>query len=291
MNPIKLLKNKLLWEYSCAASLALASPAVAAAQDFGAMEGPSATYADLTDLAEQSSLVIRAEIRRQTVVKPERAPGLAPGFARLYIEARTIALIAGNEAVGESLDYLVDVPLTAKGKPPKLKKMEVLLLAQPVPGRPGTVQLLSPESQMLYSPGLEQRLRPILSGLVASDAPPIVTGVSDALTVQGNLTGESETQIFLETESGAPVSMSILRRPRQVPVWGVSWGEIIDQAARPPRSETLAWYRLACALPPSLPQRSILSNDPEIRRLAQQDYQFVLQQLGPCERTLTKSGV
>ena len=42
-----------------------------------------ATYADIATLAERSDLVIRVEIRRQTIVEPERAPGLAPGFARL----------------------------------------------------------------------------------------------------------------------------------------------------------------------------------------------------------------
>ena len=44
------------------------------------------TYADLVDLAERSGLILRAEIRRQTAVEPERSPGLEPGFVRLYIE-------------------------------------------------------------------------------------------------------------------------------------------------------------------------------------------------------------
>ena len=93
-----------------------------------------ATYADLVDMAERSDLVIRAEIRRQIVVEPDRAPGLAPGFARLYIEARTQALISGNTTLGESLAYLVDVPLNERGKPDKLKDKVMLLFANPVPG-------------------------------------------------------------------------------------------------------------------------------------------------------------
>lgn len=248
----------------------------------------AATYADLASLAERSDMVIRAEIRRQITVEPERAPGLAPGFARLYIEARTLGLIAGNSAVGESLNYLVDVPLNARGKPDKLKNRVVLLFADAVPGRPGTIQLTGKNAQLDYSPELEARLRPILTALVAADKPPVVTGIRDALAVPGTLAGESETQIFLATQSRSPVSITVLRRPGQQPVWGVSWGEIIDSSARAPQRETLRWYRLACSLPRELPSSANLAREAEARRLAAADYAFVVQQLGPCERAITE---
>jgi len=264
-----------------------ALPHLAIAQEPDNSIANQATYADLVEMSELSTLVARVEIRRQTVVKPERAPGLAPGFARLYIEARTVALIAGQTNLGEAVVYLADVPLTAKGKAPKLKKRQMILFARTVAGRPGELQLIGPAGQMDYSPQLEARLRPILTELIAPDSPPIVTGVSDALSVPGTLAGESETQIFLETESGEPVSFTVLRRPRQPAVWGVSWGEIIDQAARPPQGETLAWYRLACALPRILPSRANLARDPRNRRLAEQDYSLIIAELGPCERQLT----
>lgn len=247
----------------------------------------AATYADLTDLADRSDMVIRAEIRRQAVVEPERAPGLAPGFARLYIEARTQALLAGSAAVGESLVYLVDVPLNEKGKPDKYRDREVLLFADFVPGRPGSIQLTAKKAQLDYSPQLEERLRPILSALAAREAPPVVTGIGDALAVQGTLAGESETQIFLKTQDRSPVSITVLRRPGQPPVWGVSWGEIIDSSARPPQRDTLRWYRLACALPRELPSSANLARDADARRLADADYVFVMQQLGPCDRAIT----
>ena len=233
-------------------------------------------------------MVIRVQIRRQTALKPERAPGLAPGFARLYIEADTIALIAGRSAVGGAVAYLVDVPLDAKGKVPKLKKREMLLFADAVPGRAGEVRLVAPGAQLDYSPALEARLRPVLTELYGGNVPPQITGISDALAVPGTLAGESETQIFLATATRDPVSLTILRRPGQRPQWGVSWGEIIDSAARPPAPETLRWYRLACSLPPSLPSSANLAREPEARRLAAADYAFVLQQLGPCERRITK---
>jgi hypothetical protein len=253
------------------------------------LQAPAAgpTYADLVTLSDAADMVIRVQIRRQTALKPDRAPGLAAGFARLLIEAQTTALIAGRSTVGSSFTYLVDVPLDPKGKVPKLKKREFLLFADTVPGRPGELRLVAPTAQLAFTPDLEMRLRPILTELYAAEVPPRITGISDALAVAGTLTGESETQIFLATESGAPVSLTVLRRPGQRPQWGVSWGEIIDSAARPPAAETLRWYRLACSLPAQLPSSANLARDPAERRLAAGDYAFVREALGPCERRIT----
>lgn len=247
-----------------------------------------ATYVDLVDLSERSDMVIKAQIRRQIVVEPERAPGLEPGFARLYMEARTLDLIAGSSAVGESLVFLVDVPLDAKGKPAKYKKRQMLLFADQVPGRRGTVRLTGKHSMLEYSPAFEARLRPILTDLAARDVPPLVTGIGDALAVQGTLVGESETQIFVKTQNRSPVSITVLRRPGQPAAWGVSWGEIIDSAARAPSPGTLRWYRLACSLPARLPSSANLARNPEARRLAEADYRFVIEELGPCTRAITK---
>lgn len=269
-----------------AAVQAQAPAAGASAAGADAANGP--TYADLATLSDASELVVRAQIRRQTTLKPERAPGLAPGMARLLIEAQTTALIAGRSGIGTGFSYLVDVPLDAKGKVPKLRKREFLLFARPVAGRPGEVQLIAPRAQIEWTPELEARLRPILTGLYAADAPPRITGVADALAVSGTLTGESETQIFLATENRSPVSITVLRRPGQRPQWGVSWGEIIDSAATPPARDTLRWYRLACALPPQLPSGANLAREASERRLAAGDYAFVREALGPCERRITQ---
>ena len=271
------------------AKLLLASAAVAAmAVPASAQEGdpaPALTYADLVDLADGAPLVLRAQIRDQATVEPERSPGLAPGFVRLYVEARTSALIAGSAPVGEALRYLVDVPLDAKGKAPKLKKQEVILFARPVTGRPGQLQLVDPQAQLPYSDALEGRLRPVLTELLSADAPPPVTGIRDALAVEGTLVGESETQLFLDTQNDGPVSVTVVRRPGQAPRWGVSWTEIVDQAARAPQRNTLEWYRLACSLPETLPASANLSRDPQARALAERDYALVRSELGACART------
>lgn len=267
------------------ALFSLAGPLVA--QD-AAPQNPALTYADTVALAEASDLVLRVEIRKQVALKPERAPDVAPGHARLFIEARTLSLISGTVPVGENLKYLVDVPLDAKGKVPKLKKREMILFARAVPGRAGEIQLVGDGSQRPYTPEFEAQLRPVLTSLLAADAPPRVTRVADALAVEGTLVGESETQLFLETESDGPVSITVVRRPNQPPRWGVSWTEIVDQSARAPREGTLQWYRLACTLPAELPQEANLSRDSQARALAARDYHYVIEQLGPCARTLAR---
>lgn len=260
--------------------------AVSAQAQSNVAETAQPTYADLADLSDRSGAVIHARIRKQMALEPERSAGVSPGFVRLYIEAQTRSLIAGSAVLGESLLYLVDVPRDSNGKVPKLKKQEVILFARLVSGRPGEIQLVARGAQLPYSPELVARLRPVLTELAQPDAAPPITGVADALTVAGNLAGESETQIFLNTQGGGHASLSILRRPGREPVWGVSWGEIIDQAARPPRPETIEWFRLACSLPSSLPSSANLSRDPAERAQAARDYALVLGALGPCSRTI-----
>ena len=251
-----------------------------AAQEEAAAQLPS--YAAAVELADAAELVVKAQIRRTVALEPERAPDVAPGFVRLYIEAETLALLSGSAPLGQQLRYLVDVPFDSRGKVPKLKKQQVLLFARSVPGRPSELQLTGKSAQLPYSLALESQLRPILTDLAAPDSPAVVTGVRDALSVPGNLAGESETQIFLDTQGGAPVSITVLRRPGRPPAWGVSWGEIIDQSARPPAPESLEWYRLACALPASLPSSANLSSGSAARAQAERDYTLVMGELGPC---------
>ena len=250
--------------------------------------GPAApTYADLADLADRAPLVARVEVRKSIRLKAEQAPGLRPGMARVLIKARTRALLVG-ESVGESVSYLADVAVDPKGKLAKLKKTTVLIFARPAPVRAGELQLVVGDAQVAWTPAIEDQVRAILTELVAPGAPPRVTAVREVSYVPGNLIGEGETQIFLATEAGDPVSISVVHRPGQPPAWGVAFGEIVDQAARPPQRETLAWYRLACFLPSSLPSAAILAGDGEAQRKAAEDYRYVRGQLGACPRARTQ---
>lgn len=248
---------------------------------------PVATYADIATLVEKASTVAVIEVKRQSVVQPERAPGLAAGHVRLYIEGSTAALLAARSPLGESVNYLVDVPLDSKGKPPKLKKQRFLVFADPVSGRPGSLQLVGKGAHLPATESSEQLARTVIAAFAAPDLPPKVTGVRDVMSVAGNLVGESETQMFLDTDSGQPVSFSVIRRPGMEPQWGVSWSEIVDQAARAPAPQSVEWYRLACFLPQQLPADAYLQDDRTARTRAEADYGYILQQLGPCERLRT----
>ena len=252
----------------------------------GSSNPTAPTYADLADLADRAALVARVEIRDAIRLKPEQAPGLRQGMARVLVKAKIRSLLFG-ETIGESAIYLADVPLDSKARLPRLKKTTALIFARPVATRPGELQLVSTTGQVAWTQPAEDRVRAILAELVASGAPPRVTGVREVSYVPGNLIGEGETQIFLATEAGDPVSISVVHRPGEPPVWGVAFGEIVDQAARPPQRDTLAWYRLACFLPSGLSRATDLSGDGEARRNAAEDYRYVRAQLGPCPRILT----
>jgi hypothetical protein len=254
-----------------------APPLVAASQ--------AVSYADLVSLAEASPVIAEVTVKSQATVPAERAPGLDAGRARLYLETQTQRVLKGPSALGESVRYLADVPLDAKGKPPKLRKQTFVVFARPVAGRPGELQLVAPDAQLAFAPAIESRVRSVIAQLVAPGAPPRITGVHDVISIAGNLAGESETQMFVDTATGAPASLTVVRRPNMEPTWGVSWSEIVDQSAKPPEKDSIAWYRLACSLPRALPGGAYLQADAAGRARAAADYRFILEQLGPCERT------
>lgn len=239
-------------------------------------------YVPLARLADGSPQVMRVQIKKTTVLEPERAPDTAPPMARLFVEATVLNLIRGKTGVSESIRYLVDVPRDTRGKVPKLKKAQFLLFARPG-SRPGEVQLVAKNAQIPWTAANEAQVRTIVTDLVAPDAPPSIRGIREALHVHGNLQGEGETQIFLATTTGDPVSITVLRRPGLAARWAVSLTEIVDEAAAPPRKGTLLWYRLACSLPPQIPARVLVSDTPADNDLARRDYNFVLEQLGPCQ--------
>lgn len=242
------------------------------------------SYADLADLADATPLVIRAQPRKIVAVEAARARGLRAGWGRFYIEAKTEALIAGTVPLGGALVYLVDMPLDPKGKPPAIKKKSVVLFARPVPGRPGELQLVAPDAQLLWDPVLEGRIKGVLAEFYASGAPPKIVGVREAVHVSGDLAGEGETQIFLTAANGEPAAITVSRKPGQVPRWGLSFSELVASDSAPSR-ESLGWYRLACFLPRALPGFANVSERSADRLAAAEDYAFVFGQLGPCPRT------
>ena len=241
------------------------------------------TYADLADLADSAPVVAHVQVRDAARVKDARAPGLQPGHGRFFVRAKTRALLTGTSPIGESLRYLVDLPLDAKGKPAKLAKAEVLIFASPAP-RAGEVQLVAPDAQIAWTPAREAQVRTLLQDLLADGAPGRVTGVREVIHVPGTLSGEGETQMFLTTRDGSAASITVRHVPGGQPQWGASFSELIADVGNPPRADTLAWYRLACFLPNRLPSGANLSETASARAQAEADYRLVLGDLGRCDR-------
>jgi hypothetical protein len=248
-----------------------------------AVPGPG--YADLADLILAAPVIADATVRSTVTLKGADAAGVAPGHTRLYVEADVAALVRGAGGLPPRIGYLLDAAPDAGGRLPKYKKVRVLIFARPVAATPGQVQLVAPDAQLAWTPEADQRVRRIARELVAADAPPTITGINNAFHVPGALPGEGETQLFLSTGNGAPVSLSVLRRPGEQTRWAVALSEIVDEAAAPPAPDTLLWYRLACSLPARLPAHAIASLSADDAAVAAEDYAFVLASLGRCGRT------
>jgi hypothetical protein len=269
---------------------AAAVPAESQAPAATAPTQASMTYADLADLALDAPVVAQVRIAAATAVKAERAPDLKPGLARFYVEAALVSLIRSPQSLPARLSYVVDLPRDSKGKAPKLRKgSEFLLLAAPVPGKPGELRLASPDSQIPFTPERAATLRSIIREASSASPPPRIAGIGRAFHVPGAVRGESETQIFLQTAGGTPVSLTVLRRPGETPQWAVALSEIVDEAAEPPAPGTLLWYRLACGLPRALPRQSLAEADEQGAAAIQSDYRLVLERLGPCVRSRRRS--
>lgn len=246
------------------------------------------SYSDLADLALPAQLIAGVTVTKAQRLRGELAPGLAPGHARFLVQAATAMLLRGADGMAGAISYIVDLPLDAKGKAPKLKKARFLLIADRVAGRPQEVRLTSPYSQLAWTQPNESRLRAILTEATARNAPPPVTGIGNAFFVPGAIPGESESQIFLTTPDNRPISLSILRRPGEQPQWAVALSEMIDENARAPTPDTLLWYRLACFLPARLPGRAIAALSESDASAVRADYKLVIDQLGPCGRTIQR---
>lgn len=256
-----------------------ASPAVAG------IDSSLMPFADLADLATMAPMVAVVEVRKASRIAPERTGLIRPGWARVYVEADTRALLSGKAAIGGKVRYLADIALDARGKMPNLRKQAMVVFARGVPGRADELQLVAPDAQVPLARAGDARLRALLTEINAADAAPAIVGLRDVYHTPGNLIGEGETQIFLRTASGAPASISVVRSPNAPTRWGLSTGELVDAGAEPPAPGTLAWYRLACGLPKQLPTAAQSATDPALREAAARDYALVVEQLGTCGRT------
>ncbi|HLL59556.1 MAG TPA: hypothetical protein VK391_06670 [Allosphingosinicella sp.] len=267
------------------ASLAAALLAPAAADSQPSSNAAALTYADIADLALAAPVAAHVRLRSASPLKGAEAGSVPAGRTRFYVEADVVSLIRSPQGLLQRVTYLADVPNGANGKAAKLrKKSEHLILAVAVPGRPGELRLVAPDAQLPFNAEHAEAIRGILREGMAADAAPRITGIGKAFHVPGSLSGESETQIFLQTADGRPVSLNVLRRPGETPRWAVALGEVVDDSAAPPQPNSLLWYRLACTLPQTLPPSSYADAEGSAAAAIQSDYRLVMERLGRCAR-------
>jgi hypothetical protein len=276
------MRPLLMFALSLFSSQIAVFPAVSQAVE----ESDPLQYADLADLSSDAPLIIHLTVKEAIKVAPERAPNAPPGTQRFYIIASTNALIRGKGGVGETIRYVIDLPLDERGRAPKIKKKPYIIFARrPAGGSSDNVQLVAKDAQISWTPSREQRVRSLVRELMAHDAPPAISRIASAFHVAGTIIGEGETQIFMETDTGTPISITVLKRDGQRKFWAVSLGEIVDEAARAPVRNSLLWYRLACFLPRQLPAGALASDTIANAQQARSDYQTVLNDLGNCPRS------
>jgi len=259
------------------AALALATPAHAQP----AMQPAGPTYPDLVELSKRAGMVIKARVQTVSRLDPAQVRNPTALHDRFYAEAQTEALIYGRQGIGPSLRYLIDLPQDR----PELSGRDVLLFAWRVPDKASDIKLVDPTAQVLWSPVQEARVRSILSELVVPGAPTPVTRVRELMFVPGNLAGQGQTQIFLDTKGGRSAAITVRHRPGSAPSWGVSFSQVADGAGTPPPHDSLAWYSLACFLPAYPPAAANVSRSSAKKEQALTDYRMVVSSLGTCNRT------
>jgi len=240
-------------------------------------------YPDLADLALAAPITAHVKIASAQRLSKELSVGVRPGFIRHLITADVIALIKATEGVPKRIQYLVDLLVDSRGKAQKLTKSESLIFATAAGS--AFVRLVAPDAQVQWSPEAARSVRAILSEAAKADAAPVVHGISSAFHSEGSIPGEGETQIFLNSPEDRPVSLTVQRRAEEAPRWFVSQGEVVDEDTSQPRPNTLLWYRIACTLPASMPRAAVEGQPAELIAKMSMDYKFILDGLGPCNRT------
>lgn len=244
------------------------------------------TYADVAERVLAAPLVVQVKVKAAKALPASKVSGLAPGQRRYLMTGDVMTLIRGEGGIPPRITWLADLSADARGKYPKLAKMQLMIAARRVPGFPNEVQLIAPDAQFAMTPDAGLRVRPILAAALDPQAPPRVTGITDMFHTAGSLPGEGETQIFLSTALERPISLSLVRRSGSEPMWGVNLGESVGDSLPPPLPESLLWYRLACALPASPPASATSAQSGADVEQALADYRHIRAALGPCQRQL-----
>lgn len=247
----------------------------------------SASYDDIMGVTLESELVVDIIAKKIKNLPASQSVGVRPDRKRILITGEVQSLIRGKNGLNSQVRFLFDAPIDSRGKIPKLKKMRFIAFGRHVTGRSDFIRLTRTASMVRYSDRVNTMVRGSIREAIAANAPQKITSISSAFHSPGTIIGEGETQIFLDTEFGQPMAISVTSKRGQNRRWSVSTSEVIDINATEPRRSSLLGFRLACSLPRSLNPSIIESNNREDREKALSDYKLIIDSIGPCQRNLT----
>ncbi|MBV7257102.1 hypothetical protein KCG44_09945 [Pacificimonas sp. WHA3] len=259
---------------------------------FGALavSTPEPGRVDLIDMTLESDTILSATITKTRSIPREKSPGLAPGFHRMLVHADVTTLITARGGVPAQIKYLVDVPAADNGRAPRMKNMRALLFLGQEQS-PGEFALAHRYGQQPWSAAREQNVRTFASELAEPAQRALrPREIISAFHVEGSIPGESESQIFMQTASGDPMSLIVLNRPGERPRYTVATGDIIDTSMEPPSDGSIVALMLACDLPTALPGDILAEQVPSVAAALTRDYGFVRSKLGACERNFQRRG-
>jgi hypothetical protein len=263
-----------------------ALPAMAATTKVVPAPLPPPTYAELARLTVENPVVVRAEVRRQSVAKVAagEAP-LPPGHIRLLLQARVTGVLAAAAAVPETITIIWQGPSLAKGKAPRFVKRQGLFFLSAARDRDDLFGLASAANILPSDAVLESRVKSIAAEARGPQYRDLrLTGISEAFSQPDEPPYARRTVFFLTTRSGKPVSLYLRAHgddpQRDLVLFTTS--DFIANVA-PVQPETLAWFFLACALPRTLPPAVLAAQPSEAdASYLAADFERVFAKLGTC---------
>lgn len=246
--------------------------------------GPAATDPEFTllaDLVLASPVILRGTIARARKLSGKAASDVPAGSVRMLVEVDLATVLKAPGLLPARAEWLWQGPVGRDGKPPLRAGQPVLaFLSVPQGGpEPDVVQfrLTAPAAHRPWDGAEEAAVRAIVAAAKDGEGF-MVQGVGDGFRVAGAVAGASESQFFLATDAGRPLTLVVTRAPDAAPLVRVATGDVIAATAAVVRPETLLWRALACGLPDDLPER--LQADPGLA----EDYRLALAGFGDCGR-------
>lgn len=242
------------------------------------------SWTDWADLALASPVVLVGVVEKVDRLSRRDAPDVPPAEVRALVQLKTQTVLKAPAVMPEGAAWLWQGRADARGKAPFTRQDQVLGFAQPLSGgaRPEVqaLQLVSAAAQQPWSAEAEGKVRAILQEAQRPGAAGLmVTGINDAFRSEGDIPGVSESQFFLQTQGGRPVTLVVRHEPGKPADVLAGAGDLVDRA-QPVRPETLLWRGLACGLPDTLPPA--LAD----REGLAADYAVAKASIGPCGRTI-----